>query len=123
MGRTLAGFVAAAVGMMAWTMFLRQRPVAVAADPPHQDASHAAAAIVAPADAMRQLREGNGRFVDQKANSAHRDAARRALKSKLDLPNGLPPAPIDELALELLGLGGEAARQPGLFVARARQLA
>jgi DNA polymerase-4/protein ImuB len=51
-----------------------------------------------------------------------RDAARRALKSKLDLPNGLPPAPIDELALELLGLGGEAARQPGLFVARARQL-
>src|SRR6266542_1527439 len=52
-----------------------------------------------------------------------RDAARRALKSKLDLPNGLPPAPIDELALELLGLGGEAVRQPGLFVARARQLA
>jgi DNA polymerase-4/protein ImuB len=52
-----------------------------------------------------------------------RDAARRAVKSKLDLPNGLPPAPIEELALELLGLGGEAARQPGLFVARARQLA
>ena len=52
-----------------------------------------------------------------------RDAARRALKSKLDLPNGLPPAPIEELALELLGLGGEAARQPGLFIARARQLA
>jgi DNA polymerase-4/protein ImuB len=52
-----------------------------------------------------------------------RDAARRALKSKLDLPNGLPPAPIDELALELLGLAGEAARQPGLFIARARQLA
>lgn len=52
-----------------------------------------------------------------------RDAARRALASKLDLPNGLPPAPIEELALELLGLSGEAARQPGLFVARARQLA
>src|SRR5437764_1449004 len=52
-----------------------------------------------------------------------RDAARRALKSKLDLPNGLPPAPIEELALELLGLTGEAARQTGLFVARARQLA
>jgi hypothetical protein len=52
-----------------------------------------------------------------------RDAARRALKGKLDLPNGLPPAPIDELALELLGLGGEAARQPSLFAARARQLA
>ena len=52
-----------------------------------------------------------------------REAARRALKSKLDLPNGFPPAPIEELALELLGLSGEAARQPGLFVARARQLA
>jgi protein ImuB len=52
-----------------------------------------------------------------------RDTVRRALKSKLDLPNGLPPAPIEELALELLGLAGEAARQPGLFVARARQLA
>jgi protein ImuB len=52
-----------------------------------------------------------------------REAARRALKSKLDLPNGLPPAPIEELVLELLGLNGEAARQPGLFVARARQLA
>jgi DNA polymerase-4/protein ImuB len=52
-----------------------------------------------------------------------RDAARRALKSKLDLPHGLPPAPIEELALELLGLSGEAARQPGLFIARARQFA
>jgi DNA polymerase-4/protein ImuB len=52
-----------------------------------------------------------------------RDAARRALKSKLDLPNALPLAPIEECALELLGLGGEAARQPGLFVARAKQLA
>jgi DNA polymerase-4/protein ImuB len=54
---------------------------------------------------------------------ATRDAARRALKSKLDLPHGLPPAPIDELGLELLGLGGEAARQTGLFVARTLQLA
>jgi DNA polymerase-4/protein ImuB len=52
-----------------------------------------------------------------------RDTARRAIKSKLDLPNGLPPAPVEELGLELLGLGGEAARQPGLFAARARQLA
>jgi DNA polymerase-4/protein ImuB len=51
-----------------------------------------------------------------------RDAARRAIKSKLDLPNGLPPAPVEELGLDLLGLGGEAARQPSLFVARARQL-
>jgi DNA polymerase-4/protein ImuB len=53
---------------------------------------------------------------------ASREAARRALKSKLELPNGLPPAAIEELLLELLGLGGEAARQGNLFVARARQL-
>jgi DNA polymerase-4/protein ImuB len=58
-----------------------------------------------------------------KESVSTREAARRALRSKLELPNGLPPAPIDELALELLGLAGEAARQPGLFVARARQLA
>jgi nucleotidyltransferase/DNA polymerase involved in DNA repair len=53
---------------------------------------------------------------------ASREAARRALKSKLELPNGLPQAPVEELFLELLGLGGEAARQGSLFVARARQL-
>jgi DNA polymerase-4/protein ImuB len=47
--------------------------------------------------------------------------AYRALKGKLALPNGLPPAPVDELSLELLGLGGLAARQPSLFTARARQ--
>ena len=29
---------------------------------------------------------------------------------------------MEELSLELQGLGGEAARQPGLFAARARQL-
>jgi nucleotidyltransferase/DNA polymerase involved in DNA repair len=51
-----------------------------------------------------------------------RDAARRALKSKLELPNGLPPAPLEELYLELLGLAGEAAKQGQLFVARVRQL-
>jgi nucleotidyltransferase/DNA polymerase involved in DNA repair len=51
-----------------------------------------------------------------------REAARRALKSKLGLPNGLPPAPIEELYLELIGFGGEAAKQLSLFVARARQL-
>ena len=53
---------------------------------------------------------------------ASREAARRALKSKLELPNGMPQAAVEELFLELLGLGGEAARQASLFVARARQL-
>jgi nucleotidyltransferase/DNA polymerase involved in DNA repair len=49
---------------------------------------------------------------------SNRDAARRALTSKLELPNGLPPAPLEELGLELLGLAGEVAKQLGLFVAR-----
>jgi DNA polymerase-4/protein ImuB len=52
---------------------------------------------------------------------ASREAARFALKSKLELPNGLPPAPLDELSLELLGLAGEAAKQASLFSARASQ--
>ncbi|HEX2187052.1 MAG TPA: DNA polymerase Y family protein, partial [Chloroflexota bacterium] len=51
-----------------------------------------------------------------------REAAKRALRSKLELPSGLPPAPIEELFLGLLGLGGEAAKQASLFTARARQL-
>lgn len=51
-----------------------------------------------------------------------RAAAQRALRSKLDLPGGLPAAPIDELALEMLGLGGEAARQGNMFNAQAMQL-
>jgi len=48
------------------------------------------------------------------------EAARRALRTKLALPNGLPPAPIEELELELLGLSAEAARQPRLLEDRAR---
>jgi hypothetical protein len=51
-----------------------------------------------------------------------REVARRALRSRLELPNGLPPVPIEELFLGLLGLGGEAAKQSSLFTARARQL-
>lgn len=50
-----------------------------------------------------------------------RRAARRALRAKLDLPGGMPPAPVDELLLELTRLGGEAARQPSLFGKPARQ--
>ena len=49
-------------------------------------------------------------------------AACRALLAKLTLPNGLPPAPVAELSLELLDLGGEPARQPGLLTAQVRQL-
>ena len=52
---------------------------------------------------------------------AERAAARRALKAKLELPNSLPPTPIDELSLELLDLGGELARQDDLFSVQARQ--
>jgi protein ImuB len=56
------------------------------------------------------------RVVTFKEALSGREAARRALKSKLELPNGLPPGPIEELALRLLGLGGEVAKQPGLFM-------
>ncbi len=62
------------------------------------------------------------RLVTFKEAISGRDTAYRALKGKLQLPNGLPPAPIEELSLELMGLGGEVARQPSLFLDRARQM-
>src|SRR5207237_8686583 len=62
------------------------------------------------------------RVVTFKESVASREDARRGLRAKLELPGGLPPAPIEELLLELMRLGGEAARQGNLFVARARQL-
>jgi DNA polymerase-4/protein ImuB len=52
---------------------------------------------------------------------SNKRVAYTALKSKLQLPNALPLAPVDELALELLGIAGEAAKQPSLFLARARR--
>jgi DNA polymerase-4/protein ImuB len=62
------------------------------------------------------------RLVTFKEAVGGREVAYRALKSKLELANALPPAPIEELALELLELSGEAARQPSLFSAHPRQL-
>jgi DNA polymerase-4/protein ImuB len=62
------------------------------------------------------------RIVTFKESVASREDAARGLRAKLELPNGLPPAPIEEMLLELMRLGGEAARQGKLFVARARQL-
>jgi DNA polymerase-4/protein ImuB len=50
-----------------------------------------------------------------------RDAACRAIRSKLQLPNGLPTAPIEELSLELMGLGGEGAKQVSFFSVHAKQ--
>jgi nucleotidyltransferase/DNA polymerase involved in DNA repair len=61
------------------------------------------------------------RLLTFKEALAGRATARLALKAKLELPNGLPPAPVEEIFLELMGLGGEVAKQPGLFIARARQ--
>ncbi len=61
------------------------------------------------------------RLVTFKEPVASGDAAFYALKVRLDLPGGLPPAPIEELVLELLGLTGEGARQPRLFLARASE--
>lgn len=61
------------------------------------------------------------RLVTFKEPIASGDAAFFALKVKLDLPGGSPPAPVEELALELLGLTGEGARQSRLFLAGASQ--
>jgi nucleotidyltransferase/DNA polymerase involved in DNA repair len=63
------------------------------------------------------------RLITFKEALASRETTYAALKAKLELPKGLPTAPIEELALELLGLSGEAARQPSLFLDRTRQLA
>jgi DNA polymerase-4/protein ImuB len=49
------------------------------------------------------------------------DAARSALRSRLQLPNGLPAAPVEALSLELIGLGGEGAKQMSLFAVHAKQ--
>jgi len=77
MSRTLVAFLVAGAVVMVSAILLRPpgATLALAADPPHQAAAHAEG--VAPADAMVKLREGNERFVKQKAMSAHRDAARR----------------------------------------------
>ncbi len=61
------------------------------------------------------------RLVTFKEALLSRDAARSALKSKLQLPNALPPAPIEELSLDLMGLDGESAKQSSFFSTHARQ--
>jgi DNA polymerase-4/protein ImuB len=53
---------------------------------------------------------------------AGRNAAWRSLQAKLKAANNLPPAPVEELCLELLGLGPETARQPSLFGSRIKRL-
>jgi carbonic anhydrase len=74
MGSIRAILLAIAVGAMTWAMLLQHRPV-TAAEAEHQ--SSAAAPMVAPAEAMRRLQEGNERFVDQKPATDHKDASRR----------------------------------------------
>jgi nucleotidyltransferase/DNA polymerase involved in DNA repair len=61
------------------------------------------------------------RLVSFKEALLSRDAARSTLHSKLQLPNALPVVPIEELSLELMGLGSEGAKQSGLFSIHARQ--
>jgi nucleotidyltransferase/DNA polymerase involved in DNA repair len=61
------------------------------------------------------------RLITFKEAVLSRDAARRSIKSKLQLPNGLPSAPIEELSLELMGLGGEGAKQVSFFSVHAKQ--
>lgn len=62
------------------------------------------------------------RLITFKEALLSRDAVYRALKGKLELPNALPQAPVEELSLELMELSGEAAKQPNMFLACARQL-
>jgi DNA polymerase-4/protein ImuB len=50
-----------------------------------------------------------------------KQAVRQALRSKLKASNMLPAAPAQQLAIELLGLGPETARQLPLFGSRIRQ--
>lgn len=61
------------------------------------------------------------RLITFKEAVSTRDAARRGLRAKLELPNALPPAPLEEMFLELTGLGGIAGKQGSLFSARAHQ--
>jgi len=71
-----AGFIVIAIGIGTFTVLVRRSPGAPA--PSGQDAATPAhPSDVSPEDAMRRLREGNGRFVAQTANNAHHDAARR----------------------------------------------
>ena len=60
------------------------------------------------------------RLVTFKEAVSSKDVAYDALKSKLQLPQALPTASVDELSLELLGLGGEWAKQPNLFTVHAK---
>jgi DNA polymerase-4/protein ImuB len=53
---------------------------------------------------------------------ADREAAYRALKSRLEIRGNLPTSPIEDLSLELMGLTSETGKQPSLFAAHARQL-
>jgi nucleotidyltransferase/DNA polymerase involved in DNA repair len=55
------------------------------------------------------------RLITFKEALLSRGAARSALRSKLELPNGLPAAAIEELSLELMELGGEGAKQASFF--------
>ncbi len=50
-----------------------------------------------------------------------RDAVYQALKDKLQLVNAAPPAPIEELSIELLDLGAEAGKQATLFTGNTRR--
>jgi DNA polymerase-4/protein ImuB len=61
------------------------------------------------------------RLITFKEAVSSKEVAYDALKSKLNLPQALPTAPLEELSLELLGLGGEWAKQPNLFTVHAKK--
>lgn len=61
-------------------------------------------------------------IVTFKESLSSKEAAFRAIESKLQLPGALPSAPIEEISLELIGLSGEAARQVSMFMARSGRM-
>jgi carbonic anhydrase len=68
--------LATAIGFSFWAILVPRIPTALA-DAPHAGAATQPAAGVAPDEAMKRLREGNERFVQQMATNGHRDATRR----------------------------------------------
>jgi carbonic anhydrase len=73
--------LAVALGVAGLVTLCLQRPVALAdaLEPAHAEP-------VAPADALRRLRDGNERFVNQKATASHNDGARREEVAKVQHP-------------------------------------
>jgi len=79
-----SGLLVIAIGLASWALISAEQPRA-SADAPHAASDHAAD-VVAPAEAMHRLVDGNERFVRQKMAAAHQDASRREALAKGQRP-------------------------------------